>query len=262
MIAITSRSSRRLPQVRPFSAFAFGICTLGFGVAPLPVGFHHIHVNDGAVGHLISFYEKLFDPATTKSTAIGNVRGIEAGGVFLLMNPAREQPSESASAGWHFGWGTVSLDESYDRHRMQEIELRLPIASFATDLHIHLESEDPARAAEWYREHFLARVAVSKQNQEVQPANPFHRRPAAIVELPGITFAIYKSVSALSSSRGRRIDHIAFKANLARAREAGFTIIEGSGRLGPFETMMIEGPDRLAIELVGAPALHREPTSR
>lgn len=246
--------------MRPLSALAFGIWVLGFGSAPLRVDFHHIHVNDPAVGHLLGFYGKLFDPVTTRPTAVGNIRGIEAEGVLLLVNPAREVPSESDGAGWHFGWGTVSLDESYDRHRMQEINLQLPLASFAKDLHMHLESEDPLRAAAWYREHFLARVGVAKQNAEVQPANPFHRRPAAIVELPGITFAIYKSVNALTSSRGRRIDHVAFKADLQAAREAGFAILEASGRLGPFETMMIEGPDRLAIELVGPPALRREPT--
>ena len=248
--------------MRPFSACAFGLCVLGVGIAPLRVDFHHIHVNDAAVEHLLDFYGKLFDPATTRATAIGNVRGIEAEGIFLLINPSRMESPGSASAGWHFGWGTVSLDEAYDRHRMQEIDLKLPIASFAKDLHVHLESEDPLRAAEWYREHFLARVAVEKANAEVQPANPFHRRPAAIVELPGITFAIYKSANALSSSRGRRIDHVAFKADLQEAREAGFTVVEASGRLGPFQTMMIEGPDRLAIELVGAPALNREELTR
>jgi hypothetical protein len=248
--------------VRAFSACVFAICALGLGIAPPHVEFHHIHVNDAAVEHLLGFYGKLFDPATTGPTAIGDVRGIGAEGVFLLINSAREEPSDSPGAGWHFGWGTVSLDESYDRHRMQEIELTLPIASFAKDLHVHLESEDPLRAAEWYREHLLATVATRKQNAEVQPANPFHRRPAAIVELPGIIFAIYKSAAALGTSRGRRIDHVAFKADLQKAREAGFTVLESSGRLGPFETMTIEGPDHLAIELVGAPALRREPTSR
>ena len=235
---------------------------LGVGAAPVRVDFHHVHVNDAAVEHLLGFYAKLFDPATTRPTTIGSIRGIEAEGIFLLINPTRAEPSESDGAGWHFGWGTVSLDESYDRHRMREIDLELPIASFAKDLHIHLESDDPPRAAEWYRAYFLARVAVKKQNAEVQPANPFHRRPAAIVELPGIILAIYKSSNTLGSSRGRRIDHVGFKADLEDARKAGFTVLEASGRLGPFETMMIEGPDRLAIELVGAPALHREPTSK
>ncbi|MGH9348213.1 MAG: hypothetical protein ACRD26_13220 [Vicinamibacterales bacterium] len=253
--------------MRACSRAAFAMCALGAALsaapppAPLRVELHHIHVNDHSAGYLLAYYGKLFDPATTRPSAIGDVRGIEAAGVFLLMTPVRDEPPDSGSAGWHFGWGTVSLDEAYDRHRMQEIDLKLPMASFAQDLHMHLESEDPVRAAEWYRDWFSARVKVESRNTSVQPANPFHRRPAAIVELPGIVFALYKSVGALGSSRGRRIDHVAFKADLRDARVAGFAVLEASGRLGPFETMTIEGPDRLAIELVGAPLLSRPATA-
>jgi hypothetical protein len=256
-----------LPPVRAFSAVALGIWALGPGglqpaqPAPLTAGFHHIHVNDPHAGHLLGYYEKLFDPATTRPSRIGEASGIEAEGVFLLIAPAGKEPPESGSAGWHFGWGTVSLDEAYDRHRMQEIHLTLPMASFARDLHMHLESEDPLRAAAWYRDRLSARVKTDPRNAEVQPANAFHRRPAAIVELPGIVFAIYRSAAPLISSRGARIDHVAFKADLRHARAAGFTVLEASGRLGPFETMKIEGPDRLAIELVGAPVLDRPSTT-
>ena len=252
--------------MRAYSAVALGIWFLGLGISgaapPLRASFHHIHVNDQSAGHLINYYGKLFDPATTKPSAIGNVRGIEAAGVFLLITPARVQPPETGSAGWHFGWGTVSLDEAYDRHRMQEIDLKLPMPSFAKDLHMHLESEEPVRAAEWYRDRLSARVATDARNAEVVPANPLLRRPAAIVELPGIVLAIYKSAEPLGTSRGSRIDHLGFKADLSDVRAAELVVLESDGRLGPFETMTIEGPDRLAIELVGRPVISRARTSR
>ncbi len=227
----------------------------------LPVAFHHIHVNDHRADDLLAYYAKLFKPETTKPTTIGTLRGIEASGVFLLVTPVRVPPAETDGAGWHFGWGSVSLDEAYDRHRMQEIDLQFPMESFAKSLHVHLESADPVRAAEWYRDKLVARIATDASNAEVLPNNPLLRRPAAIVELPGITLALYKTTGTLAPSRGRRIDHLAFRADLRAAREHGLVSFEESPRLGPFETMMIEGPDRLAIELVGAPVLTRPSSS-
>lgn len=229
----------------------------------LRVDFHHIHVNDHKPGYLLAYYGNLFDPSTTRPAQIGSVRGVEAAGVFLLITPVPREPEEGGGAGWHFGWGAVSLGESYDRHRMREADLKMPLPSFAHELHLHLESEDPLRAAAWYRDRLSARVATDAAGAEpaVQPANPLFRRAAAIVALPGITFAIYKSAQPLQSSRGRRIDHVGLKADLGEARAREFTVLQPSGRLGPFETMTIEGPDRLAIELVGAPELRR-PSSR
>jgi hypothetical protein len=246
--------------MRRCSALAFALAALGCAACaalerPLGVVFHHIHVNDPGPDGLIAYYAKLFEPSTTRPGAIGAVRGLEAGGVFMLVNPVREEPSESRGPVWHFGWGTLSLDEGYDQHRMHEIDLEFPMPSFAKDLHIHLESQDPIRAAEWYRDRLGATIATNRANASARPANPIHRRPAALVRFTGVEFAIYPSTEALAPSRGRRIDHLAFKADLAEARRAGLTVLEPSGRLGPFETMMIEGPDRLTIELVGRPVL-------
>lgn len=219
------------------------------------MAFHHIHVNDPTPQQLVAYYSKLFRDETTRPATIGQATGIESGGVFLLIDPVARRPAESGSAGWHFGWGTVSVDEAYDRHRMQEIDWELPLESFSKDLHLHLESENPVKAAEWYRDTFGAALELSPENGDVQPVNPAHRRPVAIVRLEGIACAIYKSPGALEPSRGHRIDHIAFKANVADARaRTDLRVLNPNGRLGTFETLTIEGPDRLVIELVGPPS--------
>ena len=65
----------------------------------------------------------------------------------------------------------------------------------------------------------------------------------------------------LVPSRGQALDHVAFlvdglDARLARLRRAGVTVLEGLYAFGTTRAAMIEGPDRLAIELVerrGAP---------
>ncbi len=138
---------------------------------PMDVSFHHIHVNDPSPSHLVSYYGRLFRPDTTRPTSVGEVLGIESNGVFLLIDAARGMPPESGSAGWHFGWGTVSVDEAYDRHRMQEIEWELPLESFSKDLHVHLESVDPVAAAEWYRDILGATLELSPAAAAVQPGS-------------------------------------------------------------------------------------------
>ena len=239
--------------------WALGIASIGTApAAPLRVAFHHIHINDHSSESLLAYYRKLFDASTTKAVELGGYRGIESAGVFLLMTPVKEEPPEFGGAGWHFGWGTVSLDEAYDRHRMREVDLKLPIESFAKDLHVHLESDDPVRAASWYRDALDARIVTDARVTTVRPPNPLHRRPHAIVTLPGITLALYQAITTIADSRGHRIDHIAFTTDLRDARAAELTVLERSGRLGPFETMTIEGPDRLAIELVGTGDVSKE----
>jgi len=230
---------------------------LGFGLwaaaasPPLEVSFHHIHVNDDRAAHLLDYYGKLFDRSTTHGATLGNFRGIESNGIFLLVTPVSRAPEEEGSAGWHFGWGTVSLGEAYDRHRMQEIEWKLPLESFAKDLHLHLESTDPIAAGEWYRATFGAKLETEPQNAVVQPVRAMYRRPVAIARLEGIALAIYKAPGPLAPSQGHRIDHIAFTTDMPQARAAGLKVVVPSGHLGPHDTMMVEGPDQLAIELIG-----------
>jgi hypothetical protein len=238
------------------SALGLGFWALTFAAAPPPldVSFHHVHVNDTAPDHLVAYYTKLFDRSTTRPVTLGPFPGVEAGGVYLLVTRVKPVPADEGSAGWHFGWGTVSLEEPYDRHRMQEIAWELPLESFAKDLHLHLESEDPIAAGEWYRDTFGAKLEAAPANAAVQPTNAYYRRPAAIVRLDGVALAIYKGSGALKPSRGHRIDHIAFRADLGEVRKrSGLAVLEVSGQLDAFETMTIEGPDQLAIELVGLP---------
>jgi hypothetical protein len=243
--------------VRAYSALALGLSMLGQGMsgAPLGVSFHHIHVNDPKPDDLIAYYTRLFRAETTRPASVGQVRGIESQGVFLLIDPSRVMPRETGTAGWHFGWGTVSVDEAYDRHRMQEIEWELPLESFAKGLHLHLESENPLKAAEWYRDTLGAVLELERSNADVKPLSPIHRRPVAIARLDSIALAIYKSDGPIETSRGQRIDHIAFRADLEEVRRrADLNVVNAGARLGAFQTMVIEGPDHLLIELVGPPS--------
>ena len=96
------------------------------------------------------------------------------------------------------------------------------------------------------------------------------RQPAASVRLANGSLSWYPRQCVgtrcgrdqpLVPSRGQALDHVAFlvdglDARLARLRRAGVTVLEGPYAFGATRAAMIEGPDRLAIELVerrGAP---------
>ena len=96
------------------------------------------------------------------------------------------------------------------------------------------------------------------------------RQPAASVRLANGSLSWYPRQCVgtrcgtdrpLAPSRGQALDHVAFvvdglDARLAGLRRAGVTVLEGPYAFGATRAAMIEGPDRLAIELVerrGAP---------
>lgn len=136
--------------------------------------------------------------------------------------------------------------------------------------HVHLMSAAPLCAAEWYArmlglERVLADdVPPAGECQQSfgprrDPGNQIHT-PNARLRVSEIILFIYPNQQpsrALDSPRGHVLDHIAFtvadvSATVARMRNAGVTVIEPVHYFGNTSrpAAMIEGPDRLAIELV------------
>ena len=91
------------------------------------------------------------------------------------------------------------------------------------------------------------------------PGNQIHQ-PNARVRVEDIILFIYpdqRPERPLVSPRGRLLDHVALacrdlRATLAHLRSRGVTVLEDPYRFGnsALQAAMIEGPDRLAIELV------------
>jgi hypothetical protein len=232
------------------------LAVAAFVQAPPPralhVTFHHLHLNEPSPQALFSYYGRLFDPSTTRRTRVGGHEGYESAGVFLLINRVPGPPPEDGPV-WHFGWGDVSLEEGYDGHRLRE-EWAPPLQSLAHGLHIHLESEDPVGAAGWYRDTLGAAIETAPAHAEVLPWNPLFRKPASLVRLDGLVMLVYRATAPVPPSRGRRVDHIAFsieEIEAARRALAGRGLRAAPGVLGAFPTLTVEGPDQLAIELVG-----------
>lgn len=142
--------------------------------------------------------------------------------------------------------------------------------------HVHLMSDAPLCAAEWY-EQVLGLERLPPISGEVpadcrvefgprrDPGNQIHQ-PSARLMVGDILLFIYpnqRPERPLVSPRGRVLDHVALacadlRATLAHLRARGVTVLEDIHRFGDSElrAAVVEGPDRLAIELVetgGAP---------
>src|SRR5205085_12336170 len=129
--------------------------------------------------------------------------------------------------------------------------------------HVHLFSDDPLAAGEWYE----ARLGAERRGgtQRTGPgAVPFAapsepggviRSPNATVRLGDVNLSIYprQTSQPLVSTRGHVVDHIAVSvpdvaAALRRLTAAGVTVVEPTHRFGagPAKAAMVEGPDHLA----------------
>jgi catechol 2,3-dioxygenase-like lactoylglutathione lyase family enzyme len=219
---------------------------------PVPVAFHHLHLTDGG-DRLISFYERMFDPDEVERFELWGAEALRTGNVLLLASNGTPgaTPSPQPSAIWHYGWGAVSLGETYLDHNLREVAWEPPLP--ARGFHLHLESVTPNVAAAWYREYLGADVEFASR---VEPTpNRDLRRPAALVRVGSVAMLFYKTDQPLASTRGKRADHLAFAvpdlaAVLTRLRAAEVVVLEPPRRFDNAMAALVEGPDRVAIELV------------
>ena len=222
--------------------------------APQTLAFHHLHLNDPQWPFLLDFYERLFDPSATARFSAGGVDGLRSGSMLMLINRA-SYARPHASAIWHFGWGTVSLSESYLAHAGREVAWEAPLPPNL--LHLHLLSVTPAAAAAWYRDVLGARVefAVLPSSSSRDLPRFEHRMPEALVWIGDTGLLIYRAVPPLLSTRGQRADHFAivssdFERVVSDLRARGVEVMVGPSQGIDGRTAMIDGPDQIAIEIV------------
>jgi len=255
--------------------------------------FHHVHLNSTDPSKAIDFYTRTFD--VTKKATLAGFNGIQSEKIYLLFNKAQSPPPTSPdSAIWHFGWGSAAMEADYQKHLASGVTFHTPITRLGSGLlfaymkapdgalveintsntrafiHVHLYSDAPLCAAEWYVKHLGAsnRAMGSAQRSgpcEVPFAAPSEplgviRSPAATVRFGEISLIIYprQRPGPLVSPRGHVVDHIALSVPdlagaLDRLRKSGAKVLEEAHQFGDSKTRaaMIEGPDAIAIELVG-----------
>jgi catechol 2,3-dioxygenase-like lactoylglutathione lyase family enzyme len=252
------------------------------------ISFHHVHLNSTDPSKAIDFYTRTFD--VTKKMQLAGFDGVQSEKSYLLFNKVNSPPATSPdSAIWHFGWGSTAMDADYQKHLSNGVTFHTPITRLGSGLlfaymkapdgalveintsntrafiHVHLYSDAPLCAAEWYIKHLGASARSQRSGPcEVPFAAPSEplgviRSPAATVRFGEISLIIYprQRSGPLISPRGHVVDHIAFGVTdlvgaFDRLRKSGVKVLEESHLFGDGKTraVMIEGPDAITIELV------------
>ncbi len=255
---------------------------------PPQPAFDHVHLNSLDPSAAIDFYTRTF--SVTKKTALAGFDGVRSENMHLLFNKVKKAPLTTPdSAIWHFGWGSTAMEADYQMHLANGVEFQTPITRLGSGLlfaymkapdgalveintsntrafiHVHLYSDAPLCAADWYIKH-LGAVSRAQRTGACEvpfaaPSEPLGviRSPATTVRFGEVSLIIYprQRPGPLVSPRGHVVDHIALSvtdlaATLDRLRMSGVKVLE---EIHPFgrtrvKAVMIEGPDAIAIELV------------
>lgn len=133
--------------------------------------------------------------------------------------------------------------------------------------HVHLLSEDPVAAGEWYKRHFGLTGYIGPEPRVYRGV---HVEPLASLVMDNVNIIIFpvqyardsmpdlwKDRKTFESTKGRVVDHLAFgvddlRETLARLQNDGVKVTEEVANIGAgkIRSAFIEGPDRIRIELV------------
>ena len=227
--------------------------------------FHHVHLNSTDPAAAIEFYTHRFD--CEKSSYKGQ-DAVWAQKSWILFNKvSTPAPFEVVSAIWHIGWGAEDMPATYRKQLDMGTHFQTPITDISglanspnffyayvdgpehelIELntsrnhifgHLHLFSEDPVAAGEWYVNNF---GAVSRgHTASARFYKGFQVAPSAAVQMDNVSILIFpdgaraarlfrscgRIARDFETSKNRAIDHIAFSVDdLARPRS-------GSARTG------------------------------
>ena len=253
---------------------------------PPKAHFHHIHLNATDPAAAVAFYTHKFD---CEKAAFSGQSAVWAQRSWILFNKVAEAPPfEIVSAIWHFGWGAEDMPAAYQKQLDSGTKFQTPITDIS-DLagkppgsfffayvdgpdhalielntaahhrfgHVHLLSEDPVAAGQWYKKYFGVAGYIGPRTARVYRG--VHVEPVASLTMDNVNIIIFpveyardampglwKNRRGFETTQGRVVDHIAFSVDdlpqtLARLRKDGVPVTGGA---------FIEGPDRIRIELV------------
>jgi catechol 2,3-dioxygenase-like lactoylglutathione lyase family enzyme len=264
--------------------------------------FHHLHLNTPDPAGAIKFYTSKFD--CEEARFLGK-EAVWAQQSWLLLNKVKTPPPWGlTSAIWHFGWGAEDMKAAYQKQLEIGTKFFTPLTDISNILggngsgrffyayvetpdhglvelntssnhqfgHLHLFSEDPVAAGEWYTRHFgIPRRGASPASREPRFYRDFQIGPSASLMMDNVNIIIYPIQYSrkayanqwqagqirMSPTRGRVVDHIAFSVdNLAetieRLTKEGVKITGAikTTEGGKLKHAFIEGPDYIRIELV------------
>ena len=249
--------------------------------------FHHVHLNSVDPQAAASFYTKTFD--VTKKASVAGFDAVQSEQMYLLFNKVSSPPDATLNTPlWHFGWGSTDMENDYKKHVDNGVPFHTPLTRLGSGIliaymkapdgalveintsqtrafiHVHLYSDAPLCAGEWYQKHLGATGRTRTGPCEVafaaasEPLSVI-RSPSTTVRFGDISLIIYprQRPGPLVSPKGHVIDHIALgcsnlESTLERLKKEGVKVLQEAKPFGNSNTKsaMIEGPDSVIIELV------------
>jgi catechol 2,3-dioxygenase-like lactoylglutathione lyase family enzyme len=283
---------------------AAGLFAAGLAAAQQPlVHFHHVHVNTLNPELAMQWYTKHFECERAK---FGGEDALRVGKSWILFRKVDAMPPWKITTGlYHIGWG--STDPKADYRKFVDIGARIqsPLMDLGEGLplplgqrffmylwgpdnvmieditansngynHVHLLSEDPIAAGEWYAKEFgfpkrpapASKAPRFFNGNQIGPSSGFNiddvNVPIFPMQLARDLFpADWQGREHPDSPQGHALDHFAFRcdnldAMMSRLRADGVKVVEEphTSYGGAMRSAMIEGPDRVRIELVEEPA--------
>lgn len=265
--------------------------------------FHHLHLNTTDPQAAIDFYTSKFD--SEKARFAGLLDAVWAQKSWMLFTKVSSPPPwELTSAVWHFGWGAEDMKATYQKQLDSGTKFFTPLTDIsditgnkgATGLfyyayvqgpdhalielntaqhhrfgHLHLFSEDPVSAGEWYMKHLGAiRRSTAPPSREPRFYRDVPIGPSMSLMMDNVNMIIYpiaysrkvypehwKNQTEMSSTKGRVVDHVGFSvddlpAAIEKLRKDGVKITDEIKSVagGKVKYAFIEGPDKMRIELV------------
>ena len=265
---------------------------------PPQAHFHHIHLNTTDPKAAIDFYTTKFE--AEKARFAGLVDGVWVRKSWLLFTKvSTPPPSDIVSTIWHIGWGAEDMPAAYQKQIDSGTKFQTPITDISKlagmapgkffyayvdgpdhaliELntanhhhfgHLHLLSEDPVAAAEWYEKHLGIPIRGKQPEQRIYDGFPVG--PSASLQADNVNIIIFpvayarhgmedlwKDRKTFESTKGRAVDHIGFSVenlqeSIERLRAQGVNITNEPRSIagGKVKFAFIEGPDKMWIELV------------
>ena len=263
--------------------------------------FHHLHLNTLDPQAAINFYTSKFD--SEKAKFAGLLDGVWTQKSWMLFTKVTTPPKwELDSSIWHFGWGAENMKAEYERQLKMGTKFFTPLTDIsdiggntgAKDLvyysyvespekalielitsnnhrfnHLHLFSEDPVAAAEWYVKHFGAKGRIPT-SRTPRMYKGYQIGPSASVTVDNVNIIIFpaeylktdypdrwKGKVELESTKGHVVDHIGFSFDnlpeaLEKLRKDGVKVTDEIKSVagGKIKYAFIEGPDKIRIEVI------------
>lgn len=262
--------------------------------------FHHLHLNATDPAAAINFYTSKFD--CEKGRFAGLLDAVWAQKSWMLFSKVSSPPPwELTSAIWHFGWGAEDMKATYQKQLDSGTKFFTPLTDIS-DIggnkgatgsfyyayvegpdhalielntaqhhrfgHLHMFSEDPVSAGEWYTKYLGAVRRGGSRGPRVYRDVPIG--PSASLMMDNVNMIIYpiaysrkaypehwKNQKEMSSTKGRVVDHVGFSVDnlaetLEKLRKDGIKVTDEikSAAGGKIKYAFIEGPDKIRIELV------------